>query len=94
MKKPHKRRSDIFSDDMTIGSRIADARAGSGMTIEEAAEFLGVKVGTLSKWENGKTTPQADKFPKMAGIYMVSLIWLIEEREDLDPLKNMPNDVD
>ncbi len=79
---------------MTIANRIADARTGSGMTIEEAAEFLGVKVATLSKWENGKTTPRANKLPKIAGIYNVSLIWLIEGREDLDPLENTPNDLD
>jgi transcriptional regulator with XRE-family HTH domain len=94
MKNQHLWRSDIFSNDMTIANRIADARTGSGMTIEEAAEFLGVKVATLSKWENGKTTPRADKLPKIAGIYNVSLIWLIEGREDLDPLENMPNDID
>lgn len=79
---------------MTIAHRIADARIGSDMTIEEAAEFLGVKVATLSKWESGKTTPRADKLPKIAGIYNVSLIWLIEGREDLDPLENSPNDLD
>lgn len=79
---------------MTIANRIADARIGSDMTIEEAAEFLGVKGATLSKWENGKTTPRADKLTKIAGIYNVSLIWLIEGREDLDPLENSPNDMD
>ncbi len=79
---------------MTIANRIVDARIGSDMTIEEAAEFLGVKVATLSKWESGKTTPRADKLPKIAGIYNVSLIWLIEGREDLDPLENTPNDID
>ena len=76
---------------MTIGERIADARLGSELTVAQAARRIGVKAKTLRNWENGSTVPRANRLQMLAGVFNVSLIWLLEGRDDLDPLENLPN---
>ncbi len=45
------------------------ARINAGLSQKEAAKQVGVNVGTLSNWENGKTAPDIDKFRKLCAVY-------------------------
>ncbi len=64
------------------------------MTIPVAAKHLGITVETLRDWENGNSSPRGNKLQMLAGLYNVSLIWLLEGREDLDPLQNSARDLE
>lgn len=54
------------------------ARVNAGLSQKDAATMLGVNVTTLSNWERGKTSPDADKFKKMCEVYgcPIDLIFL------------------
>ena len=61
----------------TFGDRVAGAREQGGMTQEEMAKRLGVKIKTLKDWEDDLSEPRANKLSMMAGLLNVSLPWLI-----------------
>lgn len=48
------------------------ARANLNLTQTEAAKRLGVSKDTLSNWENGRTSPNVEKFRLIEQIYGVS----------------------
>lgn len=48
------------------------ARANLNLTQTEAAKQLGVSKDTLSNWENGRTSPNVEKFKLIEQIYGVS----------------------
>ena len=48
------------------------ARANLNLTQTEAAKRLGVSKDTLSNWENGRTSPNVEKFRLIEQIYDVS----------------------
>ena len=64
-------------DATTFGDRVAGAREQGGMTQEEMAKRLGVKIKTLKDWEDDLSEPRANKLSMMAGLLNVSLRWLI-----------------
>ena len=84
----------MLTDPLTMALRISDARMGCDMTLATAAKRLGVKIETLRDWESGRKSPRANKLQMLAGLYNVSLIWLIEGRSDLDPLQTSPSGLD
>ena len=45
------------------------ARVNAGLRQKEAADRLGINVGTLSNWERGLTSPDIDKFKEMCDLY-------------------------
>ena len=51
----------------------AAARVNEGLTIREAANKLGVSIGTLCAYENYKRAPRIDIIKKMADLYHVSI---------------------
>ena len=61
----------------TFGDRVAGAREYAGMTQEELAKRLGVKLKTLKAWEDDLSEPRANKLSMMAGLLNVSLLWLL-----------------
>lgn len=63
---------------MDIGGKIKNARAGAGLTQEQAAEALGVSRQTVSNWENGKTYPDIISVIKMSDLYHTSLDHLLK----------------
>lgn len=71
----------------TFGDRLSGAREEAGMTQEEFAERLGVKVKTLKSWEDDLSEPRANKLSMMAGMLNVSLSWLLtgEGEGPVDP---------
>ncbi|HWK64822.1 MAG TPA: helix-turn-helix domain-containing protein [Rhizobiaceae bacterium] len=63
--------------DDTSAGRICLARTLSGLSIEEAANQLGVAPERWSDWERDRDIPENYLAPMMAGILGVSLSWLI-----------------
>lgn len=45
------------------------ARVNAKMSQKAAAQAVGVNVTTLSNWENGRTSPDVDKFKKLCELY-------------------------
>lgn len=45
------------------------ARVNAKMSQKTAAQAVGVNVTTLSNWENGKTSPDVDKFKDLCDLY-------------------------
>ncbi len=57
---------------MTIGQRITQIRADSGLTQEAFGEKLGTTRQTVSKWELDQTLPELEKLVKICRLFSVS----------------------
>lgn len=69
---------DWFSEgSATFGDRMAAARDALGMSEEELARRLGVKVKTVRNWEQDISEPRANKLNMLAGVLNVSFGWLL-----------------
>jgi transcriptional regulator with XRE-family HTH domain len=67
-----------FSEETaTFGDRLAGAREAVGLTQEEFARRLGVKLKTVEAWENDLSEPRANRLQMMAGLLNVSIRWLL-----------------
>ncbi|RID91461.1 XRE family transcriptional regulator [Gemmobacter lutimaris] len=67
-----------FSEETaTFGDRVTGAREAAGMTQDELAKRLGVKLKTVQAWENDMLEPRANRLQMMAGMLNVSLVWLL-----------------
>lgn len=66
----------------TFGDRVAGAREQAGMTQEQLARRLGVKLKTVQGWENDAVEPRANKLQMMAGMLNVSIVWLLTGEGD------------
>lgn len=58
---------------MNIGEKIRTLRINKGIKQKELAEALFVSVQAVSKWENGKSTPDIQLLPEIASIFNVSI---------------------
>lgn len=61
----------------TFGDRMAAAREATGLTQEDLARRLGVKLKTLRAWEDDLAEPRANKLQMLAGFLNVSIVWLL-----------------
>lgn len=78
-------------DAATFGDRLAAARDAAGMTQEQLAKRLGVKLKTLQGWEEDLSEPRANRLSMIAGMINVSMVWLITgEGEGLTPPEDDP----
>ncbi len=69
---------DWFSDETaTFGDRLAGAREALGLSQEDMARRLGVKLKTVVGWENDWSEPRANKLQMVAGLLNVSIRWLL-----------------
>lgn len=69
----------------TFGDRLAGAREAAGLSQEELATRLGVRLETLESWEDDAADPRANRLQMVAGMLNVSLMWLLTgEGEGLD----------
>lgn len=78
----------------TFGDRMVGARERMGMTRQDLAKRLGVKVSTVEHWEDDLSEPRANKLQLLAGVLNVSLTWLLTAEgegingpEDLGPTR-------
>lgn len=72
-----------FAEDAaTLGDRLAGAREAAGISRTALAQKLGVKPGTLRKWEDDLSEPRANRLQMLSGLLGVSLSWLMTGRGD------------
>ncbi|MBA7550499.1 HTH-type transcriptional regulator Xre [subsurface metagenome] len=62
-----------------IGKNIKSYREKLHLSQEEVAEFLGVSREQISYYENGRRDVQLDKLEKLADLFGIKLINLLEE---------------
>ncbi|WP_223427927.1 helix-turn-helix domain-containing protein [Tateyamaria pelophila] len=76
----------------TFGDRVAGAREQAGMTQQQLAKRLGVRLATLRAWEDDLSEPRANRLSIMAGLLNVSMMWLMNgEGEGVDgPTETAP----
>jgi HTH-type transcriptional regulator, cell division transcriptional repressor len=73
------------ADVATFGDRIAGAREAAGLSQEDLATRLGVKLKTIAAWEDDAAEPRGNRLQMMAGMLSVSLRWLLTgEGDDVD----------
>lgn len=61
----------------TFGDRVAAAREAQGLSQEDLAHKLGVKLKTIHGWEDDISEPRANKLVLLAGVLNVSMRWLL-----------------
>ncbi|MEM1079910.1 MAG: helix-turn-helix transcriptional regulator [Pseudomonadota bacterium] len=66
----------------TFGDRVAGARESLGMSQEDLARRLGVKLKTVRGWEEDVSEPRANKLQMLAGVLNVSITWLLTAEGD------------
>lgn len=78
--------TDWYSDDVaTFGDRLSGARQTSGLSQEQLAKRLGVRITTLRAWEDDTAEPRSNRLQMLAGMLNVSIRWLLTgEGEGLD----------
>ncbi|WP_394198294.1 helix-turn-helix domain-containing protein [Litoreibacter albidus] len=65
------------NDNATFGDRVAAARDAQGLSQEELAKKLGVKLKTIRGWEDDVDEPRANRLSMLSGILNVSMRWLL-----------------
>lgn len=61
-----------------LGKQLLSARKQASLSQEEAANRLGISRQTLSKWEMGKSSPDAVFIQKICGLYQQSADQLLD----------------
>ncbi|PCN42314.1 hypothetical protein B9C88_21695 [Brevibacillus laterosporus] len=61
----------------SLGSRLKQARENKRLTQIHVAKKLGISNGTLSGYERNYRDPDTETLSQLAGIYEVSLDWLV-----------------
>ncbi len=75
---------------MTLGEKIYKLRTQHNLSQGDLANELNVSRQSISKWENGNSTPDLDKIIKLAEIFNISLDELIKNEEKDIPVVNTP----
>lgn len=66
----------------TFGDRMAGAREAAGLSQDDLARRLGVRLKTVQAWEDDLSEPRANRLQMMAGMLNVSLRWLLTGEGD------------
>ncbi len=75
---------------MTLGQRIAQKRKELGLSQEALGEQLSVSRQSIYKWEADSSLPEIDKLIALAGLFSVSVGWLLGVEEDSEPHNSSP----
>jgi len=89
--------TDYFAEgNATFGDRIEAGRLGLGLSQEEFARKLGVKLKTVRGWEENLNEPRSNKLLMMAGLMNVSISWLLtaEGEGPTEPVEDLEADGD
>jgi len=70
------------ADVATFGDRLAGARDAAGLSQEDLAQRLGVRLTTLQAWEDDMAEPRGNRLQMLAGMLNVSLAWLLTAEGD------------
>jgi transcriptional regulator with XRE-family HTH domain len=70
------------ADVATFGDRLAGAREAAGLSQEDLAQRLGVRLTTLQNWEEDLAEPRGNRLQMLAGMLNVSLTWLLTAEGD------------
>jgi len=68
---------DYSEDTSTFGDRLAHAREAQGLSAEQLARRLGVRVAAIENWESDRSEPRSNRLQMLAGLLNVSIIWLL-----------------
>ena len=79
---------------MELCSNIRDYRRRARLTQEQLAECLGVTGASVSKWENGQSTPDLGALLELADFFGVSVDALLGHRVREDRLTELENQVE
>ena len=72
-----------FSEESaTFGDRLAGAREALGLSQQDLAAQIGVKLRTVLDWENDLNDPRANKLQMLSGVLNVSIAWLLTGEGD------------
>ena len=63
---------------LNIGSKIAEFRRAKGATQEQLADYAGVSVAAVSKWETSQSYPDIALLPSIADFFEVSIDGLLD----------------
>ncbi|WP_225028823.1 helix-turn-helix domain-containing protein [Xinfangfangia pollutisoli] len=75
--------SSWFAADVaTFGDRLAGAREAAGLSQEDLAQRLGVRLTTVQAWEEDLAEPRGNRLQMLAGMLNVSLKWLLTAEGD------------
>lgn len=66
---------------MTLGEKIYELRTQHNLSQGDLANKLDVSRQSISKWENGNSTPDLDKLTKLGKIFNISLDELVNNEE-------------
>ncbi len=77
---------------MTLGEKIYKLRTQHNLSQGDLANELNVSRQSISKWENGNSTPDLDKIIKLAEIFNISLDELIKNEEKEETIVNTPEE--
>ena len=80
---------------MKINQIIKERRRKQGITQEQIAEYLGVSIPAVSKWEKGCSFPDITLLPGLARLLKIDLNTLLSFNEDLTDIeiKNISKEV-
>ena len=76
---------------LNIGENIKTLRTEKGVTQEHLAEYCSVTYQSVSKWENGVTTPDLHLIPTIAEFFGVSINRLFRAKINPDDVKILLN---
>ena len=68
---------DYSESAATFGDRLALARERQGLSQNQLARRLGLRVQTVKNWEADRSEPRANKLQMLAGFLNVSMVWLM-----------------
>ena len=85
---------DWYAEDRaTFGDRLALAREAAGLDQKGLADRLGVKRGTVARWEEDVDEPRANRLQMLSGLLGVSMRWLLTGAGDGPPEEEAPPDL-
>ncbi|WP_235755221.1 helix-turn-helix domain-containing protein [Paracoccus salsus] len=64
-------------DKATLGDRLTAARESAGLSVEDLAAGLGVRLETMQGWEADQAEPRAVLLGRLSGMLGVPLVWLL-----------------
>lgn len=78
---------------MNFKEKLYELRRLKGISQEEIGEKINVSRQTISKWENGQTTPELEKLIELSKIFDIHIDELIgndinNEKQDIPPKLN------